>query len=271
MKEELNHLIILYRKLCADVENGLISFSEFRRQINTAAVQDESEPGCWWNISHDTGEWLHYNKSAGWIVKAPEGFPLIAGAPPKRRPQYAPDIGRPTSTSARTPVSYKRGLPMWAIVLIAISSFFILMTVLSVMVFPSFSEAMDRSKQATSVANVAMMGMCVERYIQDHPKIGCPRVKSIIALQIVLEEAGLNCNEKLVRDGWGNLLEYEFGASLSNRLFSITSYGSDGLPGPDVYFQDLEGRYIVKRFEEDIIYNSGRFTQYPQGASTTTR
>ena len=270
MKEELNHLIILYRKLCADVENGLISFSEFRRQINTAAVRDESDPECWWNISHDTGEWLYYNKSAGWIVRAPEGFPLIAGAPPKRRPQYAPDYSSTTPLRTHTPVSYKRGMPMWAIVLIAISAFFILMTVLSVMVFPSLGGAFERSKQADSLARVVMMGQCVDRYIQDHPKIGCPRVMSILELQRVLDEAGIDCDKKYIRDGWGNLLEYEVGSSYLNRDFSITSYGSDGRPGPSVY-PDWDGEYIVTSYEEDIIYSSGRLVQHPTGASTTTR
>ncbi len=140
--------------------------------------------------------------------------------------------------------------------------------IIAAIAIPSLLNALDRARQATTVSNVVQMGQGVDRYIQDHPKIGAPQAADINALQTIFEDTEINLNKGMAKDGWGYLLHYAFNAAGSGRQFTVESYGSDGAVGPAVVVDD-NGEKIVKHFEEDIIYSNGRLVQHPEGAQTT--
>ena len=142
--------------------------------------------------------------------------------------------------------------------------------IIAAIAIPSLLNALDRARQATTVANVVQMGQGCDRYIQDHPKIGAPQAGDVLELQDIFEETEINLNPSMARDGWGYDLNYAFDASGLGRLFTVQSYGADGAEGPEVE-PDTNGEYIVKAFDEDIVYSSGRLVQHPEGAQTTVR
>jgi len=139
--------------------------------------------------------------------------------------------------------------------------------IIAAIAIPSLLNALDRARQATTVTNVVGMGQGVDRYIQDHPKIGAPRDADIAALQTTFETNEINLNKGMTKDGWGYLLHYAYDSSGNGRHFTVQSYGSDGASGPAVT-ADANGEYIVKHFDEDIIYSDGRLVQRPEGAQT---
>ena len=140
--------------------------------------------------------------------------------------------------------------------------------IIAAIAIPSLLNALDRARQATTVSNVVQMGQGVDRYIQDHPKFGAPQAADIDALQTIFEDVEINLNKGMRKDGWGYLMHYEFDSSGTGRHFTVESWGSDGAVGPAVAV--VEGEYIVKFFEEDIIYSNGRLVQHPEGAQTTS-
>jgi hypothetical protein len=67
------------------------------------------------------------------------------------------------------------------------------------------------------------------------------------------------------RDGWGNpwafTLDKAWGGntpSTAAQAYAITSYGKDGVPGPQLCSP-------TTNFDCDIIYTNGTFVQYPEG------
>lgn len=140
--------------------------------------------------------------------------------------------------------------------------------IIAAIAIPSLLNALDRARQATTVSNVVQMGQGVDRYIQDHPKIGAPQCADVDALQTIFEETEINLNASMKRDGWGYDLDYAYDSSGLGRLFTVQSFGADGASGPAV--TPVDGEYIVKHFDEDIVYSSGRLVQHPEGAQTTT-
>jgi type II secretion system protein G len=140
--------------------------------------------------------------------------------------------------------------------------------IIAAIAIPSLLNALDRARQATTVSNVVQMGQGVDRYIQDHPKVGAPQAADIDALQTIFETTEINLNKGMARDGWGYLLHYTYDSSGNARHFTVESYGSDGASGPAVT-EDENKELIVKHFNEDIVYSDGRLVQYPEGSQTT--
>jgi len=77
MNEKLAGLVNKYRMLRAERDAGQISDDEYKRQLESAAVPDPRNPGCWWNISPESGLWIFFDGSE-WTQKTPEGFePMV--------------------------------------------------------------------------------------------------------------------------------------------------------------------------------------------------
>ena len=77
MNEKLAGLVNKYRMLRAERDAGQLSDDEYKRQLENAAVPDPSNPGCWWNISPESGLWIFFDGKE-WAQKTPEGFePMV--------------------------------------------------------------------------------------------------------------------------------------------------------------------------------------------------
>lgn len=116
--------------------------------------------------------------------------------------------------------------------------------------------SLQKNKQMTTLESIMELGQAVEQYIMDHVRIGSPKVNGIYMLSIILKLDKMSL--RVLRDEWGNSIIYESNQVVGQRHYSITSTGADGMPGP---IPMVKG--VVKRFEEDIIWVSGRFVQKP--------
>jgi len=124
-------------------------------------------------------------------------------------------------------------------------------------------DYMNAERQKITVQYIQILGQSVEQYIMDHINVGAPRAEDIEELCDILVEYMIINDRRYRLDGWGNLLVYEFDESGDRRDFSITSYGSDGRPGPPVETNEY-GIGVVTQYEQDIIYSRGLFTQRPE-------
>ena len=122
-------------------------------------------------------------------------------------------------------------------------------------------EAKKRESQDTTIDNIRLLATAVEQYNIDHADIGLPRAADVEELMDILEETQILFDRETIKDGWGNLLIYQYDA-VDFRTYTIMSYGADGAPGPDVE-PDEYGNRTVTKLEEDIIWFNGMFTQRP--------
>ncbi len=134
--------------------------------------------------------------------------------------------------------------------------------ILAVMAIPSFLNALERARQATTVESVFRMGTGIEQYRVDNHAV--PAAADVRELQEIFEETEINANRSIALDGWGVELAYEY---TGTRFYTVMSYGSDHAEGPEVT-PDANGSLIVKHFDEDIIWSDGIFIQRPDGAQT---
>ena len=133
--------------------------------------------------------------------------------------------------------------------------------ILAAIAIPSLLNALDRTKQTKSIERITALGGFTEQYIMDNNEVGAPKVGNNINDLIDLFETNeINFNRSLSRDGWGADIVIEMGAGASNREYTIMSYGSDFAPGPVP-----ASAGIVQKFQEDIIFTQGRYSQRPEG------
>ena len=121
--------------------------------------------------------------------------------------------------------------------------------------------AKERETQANTVENIRRLATAIEQYSMDHPDVGPPRAADIEELMNILEETEILLDRDLIKDGWGNLLIYQYDP-VDFRTYTVMSYGSDGAPGPDIEPDEYGNRTLTK-LEEDIIWFNGIFTQRP--------
>jgi len=175
-----------------------------------------------------------------------------------------PNCGAPFAKSQPQVKPQRRGMSTGAIVTIVLASVFIgggaiLFSVLFI------CGNYDRSCQVTTVENIAYLGQSIELYKMDYRH--APFARDIRELQEIFEETEININQAMFKDGWGNDLIYERSGV---GIYTVMSYGSDGIPGPRVR-PNAYGDRIIRHFDEDIIWSMGRFVQRPEGAQTSGR
>lgn len=128
----------------------------------------------------------------------------------------------------------------------------------------SYRAAVERANQVRSVTAVIALGQCIDRYIQDNPRVGAPHTDSYGKLIDILYEAYGEEAFRSALDGWGKVLHYSHDPAVGSRRYTIESWGADGQSGPPVQ-ETPRGELIVTKFVEDIIYSNGRLIQHPEG------
>lgn len=141
--------------------------------------------------------------------------------------------------------------------------------IIAAIAIPSLLNALDRARQTTSVENLQKLGQCVEEYLMDHNRVGCPKTgagggAAIVALQTLFKALEYNENDGMLMDGWSDYFVYEFEAALGGKNYTLTSYGSDAVAGPAPATPG-----VVKKFPEDLIFARGAWVQRPEGAQTS--
>jgi general secretion pathway protein G len=126
--------------------------------------------------------------------------------------------------------------------------------IVAAIAIPNLMNAVDRTKQKSTMADIKTLGTAIEHYAIDN---NCyPMVSDINSLAAELEPLYI---PKVPRsDGWGHAFVYEQAATPGDG-YTLKSVGKDGSP------QASPPGGVTHSFQDDIIYTDGAFVQEPAG------
>jgi len=127
---------------------------------------------------------------------------------------------------------------------------------IAALAMPNLMSALQRAKQTKTIADIKSIGSALENYAVDnnvYPK-GLTNADAGVVAGFV---SPLYLRKVPPADGWNNPWHIE--TSANGTLYTITSYGRDGQPGP------VNGG-PTGGLDCDIVYTNGSFYQWPQGA-----
>jgi type II secretion system protein G len=124
--------------------------------------------------------------------------------------------------------------------------------IIAAIAIPNLLNAIDRGKQKRSMADMRSIGTAVEAYAVDNNTF--PVTSSMATLSSSLVPQYVKALP--TSDGWNNTFAVDAAAT----QYTLTSYGSDALPGGCV------SGTMTSLFTQDICFANGQFIQYPMGA-----
>lgn len=128
----------------------------------------------------------------------------------------------------------------------------VVLGILAAMAISALQNALDKSKQRATMADMRTVSKAVEIYAIDHGLV--PVATGTIAdLATLLDPA--NSTVVPTRDGWGRDFTYHSSGGMD---YTIASFGKDGIDGADL---SLEKRFDV---DLDIVLANGVFVGSPE-------
>ncbi|MBI3450755.1 MAG: prepilin-type N-terminal cleavage/methylation domain-containing protein [Acidobacteria bacterium] len=124
--------------------------------------------------------------------------------------------------------------------------------IIAAIAIPSLQTAMDKAKQRGTMADMRSIGMAVGVYQIDEsifPANTTPATTLVTILQTYVKAAMPS------RDRWNHFYAY---SSDGSTWYSLESFGKDGIDGVDISIA------TKLRFEQDLVYASGRFSASPE-------
>jgi general secretion pathway protein G len=132
--------------------------------------------------------------------------------------------------------------------------------IIAAIAIPNLLNAIDRSKQKRTMADMRSVGTACEEYAIDnnyYPRQDGAPVAFTTATRQVIEPNYIKLLP--LTDGWKSPLLY--GTDTGGTGYTIVSSGKD------LTFQALAAG-VTTDFDCDIIFMQGQFIQYPEGAQT---
>ncbi len=133
--------------------------------------------------------------------------------------------------------------------------------IIAAIAIPNLLNAIDRSKQKRTMADMRSVGTAVEEYAIDNNFYPIQTtqgpVSGIAGTPVNLEPTYIKVVPR--QDGWNHDINY--GSADAGTGYTVRSYGKDGAKG-----SELAGP--TQQFECDIIFQQGQFITYPQGMQT---
>jgi general secretion pathway protein G len=122
---------------------------------------------------------------------------------------------------------------------------------------PNLINALDRSRQKRTMADMRAVGAACEEYSLDYDFFPVQTVQSdLAAISPLLTPKYVKVLQE--RDGWDGKLRY--GSTAGGTGYTVRSLGKDGVKnGPAGQNGD---------FNCDIVFQDGHFTAYPPGVQT---
>ncbi|MDX1644765.1 MAG: prepilin-type N-terminal cleavage/methylation domain-containing protein [Thermoanaerobaculia bacterium] len=150
--------------------------------------------------------------------------------------------------------------------------------IIAAIIIPMFLDALQKSKQKRTMAEVRLVGTCWMAWLTDQVAAGAAgtsvRTYELTGLDEIEPEQLLSslyvsqnffyCTEVPVRDSWGHDYEYYVNPEtlLGIRVMAIRSTGRDGVFSDTTY---EIGPYVATDYDEDILWADGLFVHYPAG------
>ena len=127
---------------------------------------------------------------------------------------------------------------------------------IAALAMPNLMNALQRAKQTKTMSDMKAIGHALESYAVDnnvYPK----GLTNADAATISNFLSPLYLRNVPASDGWNN--PWHIDTSANGTLYTITSYGRDGQPGP------ITGG-ATAGLDCDIIFSNSSFYQFPQGS-----
>jgi general secretion pathway protein G len=127
--------------------------------------------------------------------------------------------------------------------------------IIAALAIPNLRNAIDRAKQKGTMANMKAIGNALEMYAVDNNTY--PRGLTDATGQVVGGYiAPLHIRSVPPADGWNG--SWHIDTNAAGTVYTITSYGRDGIPG-------VNGGGPTLDLNCDIIYSNNSFWQWPEG------
>ena len=120
---------------------------------------------------------------------------------------------------------------------------------------PNLMSALNKAKQARTVADMKAIGSALETYAVDNNIY--PKGLGDANAQVVGQYVSRYLRTVPPGDGWNN--PWHVDTNSAGTVYTVTSYGADGVPGTNPGGPTTD-------FNCDIIYTNNAFYQWPQGA-----
>jgi len=136
--------------------------------------------------------------------------------------------------------------------------------IIAAIAIPNLLNAIDRSKQKRTMADIRSIGTACEEYAIDnnfYPFIGSGALADLTATSAVTLALQPNYIKLVpLKDGWNWAIQY--GTLAGGAGYTIASPGKDGImTTPFVVLQ-------TKIFNCEIVFMQGQFVEYPEGSQT---
>ncbi len=128
-----------------------------------------------------------------------------------------------------------------------------IISAIATIAIPNLLNAIDRSRQSSTVADMRTIGSALEHYAVDH--LSYPATGDLETLRRELEPDYVK--QLPAKDGWGHPFVFE--ADDQGASYTLRSPGKDGAP------QETELVEITRDFAADIVLVDGVFVQRPAG------
>ena len=181
---------------------------------------------------------------------------------------YVPCVscGNPTNGAPKPAVSGGGGnaAVVIAIIVVVVLVAFAILGIMAAIAIPNLLTAMQRSKQKRTMADMRTVGVALDGYAEGNGK---HYPDAISMEQLAQKLSPTYVTTPPVKDGWGNEMRYDcWSASGSGPCDSyvIVSAGKDArfeVEDPTKY----RPRGPTTNFNDDIVFQNGSFTQYPEG------
>jgi len=182
---------------------------------------------------------------------------------------YAPcaRCGRPTNGAQTVLTSSGGGRNPAVVILVVIFGGFFAIAIIGIIAaiaIPNALTAMQRSKQARTMADMRSIATAVEGYASDNNAY--PEVTSVDELRPVLTPKYARTLSSV--DGWAHPFKYLCAEKTDGKCsgYVIVSAGKDGVFEHDDPHEYLGGQPLATtNFDNDLVYSNGQFLQYPEG------
>lgn len=131
--------------------------------------------------------------------------------------------------------------------------------IIAAIAIPNLLNAIDRSKQKRTMADIRSVGTAVEEYAIDnnfYPVATSQGAVSVVAG--LLEPTYIKVAPR--QDGWN--FDIRYGSAAAGVGYTVNSWGKNGT----VESSQAPGKF--NDFNCDIIFQQGQFVTYPQGIQT---
>jgi len=133
--------------------------------------------------------------------------------------------------------------------------------ILAAIVIPNMLQAIDKSRQNRTMADLRTVGTALEEYNIDnsaYPVMASEAVLAGSALELALEPVFIRVLP--TADAWQNGMRY----ASDGTVYTAGSLSRDGRMGGNLTVSGIGG--ATTQFDCDIVFSNGQFLQWPEGA-----